>query len=40
MKDPSEYVPKVETRERRLVDLFNFTDEEDVEEFGFDIPAI
>ena len=40
MKDPSEYIPKVETRERRLVDLFNFTDEEDVEEFGFDIPAI
>ena len=40
MKDPSEYVPKVETSERRLVDLFDFTDEEGVEEFGFDIPGI
>jgi len=39
-KNPSDYKPKIKTQEIRLEDLFNFNDQDDVDDFGFDIPAI
>ncbi len=39
-RHPSEYEPKIQTTEVRLEDLFNFEEEDFVDSFGFDIPAI
>ena len=38
-RHPSEYEPQIKTSEVRLESLFSF-DEEDIDDFGFDIPAI
>ena len=38
-RHPSEYEPQIKTSEVRLESLFSF-EEEDIDDFGFDIPAI